>query len=86
MTGRSLDPLNSHYRETGVSEQSELGAFDNQYRKDARTALEASHHAELVEAAKRALNFIENTESEHDVELQTGDQLRAVLAKIGGDA
>lgn len=36
---------------------------------------------ELVLVAERALNFIENTESEHNIELQTGDMLRAALAK-----
>ena len=37
----ALAMLNSHYRENGVAEQTELGAFDNQYRKDARVAIEA---------------------------------------------
>lgn len=39
---------------------------------------------EVVEAAKRALNYIANTESELGIELQSGDMLRAALAKLEG--
>lgn len=38
--------------------------------------------AELVEAAKAALNFITNTESELGIELDSGNKLRAIIAKL----
>lgn len=41
---------------------------------------------DLEDAAKRALNFIENTESELGIELDSGVRLRAALsASAGGD-
>lgn len=36
---------------------------------------------ELLEAAKKALNFIANTESELGIELDCGDSLRSAIAK-----
>ena len=39
---------------------------------------------DVVEAAKRALNFIQNTESELGEPLDSGDALRAALARLGG--
>lgn len=39
---------------------------------------------ELLEAALKALNFIENTESEMGEALSSGDSLRAAIAKAGG--
>ena len=41
---------------------------------------------DVVEAAKRALNFIQNTESELGEPLDSGDALRAALARLGGAA
>ena len=40
----------------------------------------------LVEAAKRALNNLENTESEFGITLESADSLRAALRAIGGEA
>ena len=50
---------------------------------------EADYHLiaaapELLEAALKALNFIENTESEMGEALSSGDSLRAAIAKAGG--
>ena len=39
---------------------------------------------DVVEAAKRALNFIQNTESELGEALDSGDALRDALARLGG--
>lgn len=38
---------------------------------------------ELLEAAQKALNYISNTESELGITLDSGDALRAALAKVG---
>jgi len=46
-------------------------------------ALEAAHYSELVEALKRCLNFIENTESDLGIELESAIKARALLAKLG---
>lgn len=43
-------------------------------------------HAELLAAAKRALNFIANTEGELGITLDSGDALRAAIAKATGEA
>jgi hypothetical protein len=40
---------------------------------------------ELYEAAVRALNYIENTEGELDIKLDTGVFLRAAIAKARGE-
>jgi|UPI0004184D3D hypothetical protein len=39
---------------------------------------------ELIEAAKAALNYIENTESELGIKLSSGDKLRWAIAKATG--
>jgi hypothetical protein len=39
---------------------------------------------ELLSAIKRCLNFIENTESELGVKLESGDTARAVISKAEG--
>lgn len=39
---------------------------------------------ELIEAAKAALNYIENTESELGIKLNSGDKLRWAIAKATG--
>jgi hypothetical protein len=36
---------------------------------------------EFLDAARKALNFIANTESELNIKLASGDALRAVIAK-----
>lgn len=73
----------------------EADALDNSFRRnlavtstEAVTMREAAAHieriealnAELVAAARRALNFIENTEGEIGDTLESGDLLRAALA------
>jgi len=40
----------------------------------------------LLHAAERALNFIENTESELGIELESGDLLRAAIRRARGEA
>lgn len=52
--------------------------------QDKAIARSADHEnlvGELVEAMKAALNYIENTESELGFKLNSGDRLRAALAK-----
>ena len=39
---------------------------------------------EMYEACEKALNFIQNTESELGIELSSGDALRAALSKARG--
>jgi hypothetical protein len=39
-------------------------------------------HGELVAAARKALNYIENTESELGIKLASGDALRAALGVV----
>lgn len=39
---------------------------------------------DLLDAAKRALNYIENTEGELGITLNSGDMLRASIAKATG--
>lgn len=39
---------------------------------------------DLLEAAVKALNFIANTETELGITLDSGDALRAAIAKAGG--
>ena len=46
-------------------------------------ALAVPEVAALVEAAKRALQFTENTESELGMTLESGDMLRAAIRAIG---
>ena len=41
---------------------------------------------DLLEAARRALNFIENTEDEFGDNLPSGDALRAAIARATGEA
>ena len=52
--------------------------------RDADTAQLLGSAAELVAAARKALNFIENTESEMGEPLNSGDALRAAIAKATG--
>lgn len=40
----------------------------------------------LLRAAERALNYIENTEGELGIALESGDMLRAAIAKAKGGA
>jgi len=40
----------------------------------------------LVDAAKRALNYLENTESEFGITLESADSVRDALRAIGGEA
>ena len=51
-----------------------------------RTAvgLMAESHAELLDAAQKALNFITNTEGELGMALDSGEALRAAIAKAAG--
>lgn len=42
-------------------------------------------NADLLEAAKTALNYITNTESELGITLDSGDALRAAIRKATGD-
>jgi hypothetical protein len=60
----------------------------NQAIKDAIAALRsaAAREAALVEAGRMALNYLENTESELGMTLDSADALRAVLAAAKGDA
>ena len=56
---------------------------------NARHALEGYNPdavRDVVEAAKGALNFIQNTESELGEPLDSGDALRAALARLEGGA
>lgn len=41
---------------------------------------------DLLEAARRALNFIQNTEGEFGDNLPSGDALRAAIARATGEA
>ncbi len=41
---------------------------------------------DLMDAAERALNYIANTESELGITLDSGDMLRAAIAKATGGA
>ena len=41
---------------------------------------------DLLDAARRALNFIENTEDEFGDNLPSGDALRAAIARATGEA
>lgn len=47
-------------------------------------ALAASPYAECVEALRRCLNYIENTEGEFGITMESGDMARAALAKLDG--
>ncbi len=54
-------------------------------RAEAAEAANAAVTAErdrMVEALRRCLNFIENTEGEHNVEFECGDLARAALANV----
>ena len=79
-----------HEDEAGVrgTEPEELDAHANAARIVACVnALEGYNPdavRDVVEAAKRALNFIQNTESELGEPLDSGDALRAALARLGG--
>lgn len=53
--------------------------------RDATARLMAAS-PDLLEAAKRALNFIENTEAEHGITLDSGDALRAAIARATNQA
>lgn len=77
----ALAILNSHQRENEISERSELDAFDEPYRRDARVALEASGHAELGEALQQAA--WELTDKGLDREAAAA---RAALSKVRGEA
>jgi hypothetical protein len=60
-------------------DDSTCAAFNN--KANARLIAAAP---DLLAAAKRALNFIENTESEMGCSLESGEQLRAAIAKAKG--
>jgi hypothetical protein len=62
-----------------------LRVGSNHAQREANANLIASA-PDLYAAAERALNFIENTEGEHDVQLESGDMLRAALAKARGES
>jgi hypothetical protein len=46
----------------------------------------ANNHYDLLDAARRALNFIQNTEGEFGDSLPSGDALRAAIARATGEA
>lgn len=52
--------------------------------RDANSALIAAA-PDLYEAIKSCLNFMENTESELGISLESADQARAALAKARGE-
>lgn len=60
-----------------------VGKLNEYQLSDARAAIEAmprNDERKLVEAAQRALNYIENTEGELGITLECGDALRTALA------
>lgn len=53
---------------------------------DAANARLIAAAPDLLEAARRALNFIQNTEDEFGDNLPSGDALRAAIARATGEA
>ena len=62
----------------------DVGLTDDTLFIRADLAPDPALFAEVVEALRITLRFIENTESELGIKMDSGDRARAVLAKIGG--
>jgi hypothetical protein len=63
-------------------------SVDPEFMREVAAALRsaAAREAALVEAGRRALNYLENTESELGMTIDSADALRAALAAAKGDA
>lgn len=53
----ALAMLNKHHEQNGMPPVKELGAFDNQYRIDARAAITALTSPKIVEVERRPFQF-----------------------------
>ena len=70
--GRATYRHHARYRDTSLEIDTANANF---------ICLACNCHDDLLAACERALNFVRNTEDEHGMPLETGDILRAAIAK-----